>query len=96
MHEAEALLVRLTRERDEQHVVCQRATLALHQAKREAQRLVRERSSGNMRSAPPHLAACEWAKVDQVQARLAALVGTEEAAAVAADSRYTPAVLRER
>ena len=49
-----------------------------------------------MRSAPPHLAACEWAKVDQVQARLAALVGTEEAAAVAADSRYTPAVLRER
>jgi hypothetical protein len=95
--EADATLVRLTRERDVQQTMAQHAALALHQARRDAQQLARalRAAASQARATPAPYKREAEARVHQLQAQLAALVGEADAARIAHDSHFTPPWLRE-
>jgi hypothetical protein len=96
VRDADAALVRLTRARDVQQTVAQGAALALHQATRDAQRLVRALRGAAMqaRATPAPFNREAEARVAQLQGHLAILVGEAEAAQIACDRHFTPAWLR--
>jgi hypothetical protein len=94
--EADATLIRLTRERDVQQTVAQHAAMALMQARREAQRVARAlRMTVRQGQATPAPYDREAAtRVQQLQAQLAELVGAADAARIGLDFRFTPPWLR--
>jgi flagellar biosynthesis/type III secretory pathway protein FliH len=94
--DADATLIRLTRERESQQAVAQHAALALHQAKREAQRLAKAlRAAVRQVQATPAPYEREAAsRVQQLHAQLAALMGTADAERIAHDSHCVPLWLR--
>jgi flagellar biosynthesis/type III secretory pathway protein FliH len=94
--DADATLIRLTRERESQQAVAQHAALALHQAKREAQRLAKAlRAAVRQVQATPAPYEREAAsRVQQLHAQLAALMGTADAERIAHDSHCVPPWLR--
>jgi len=96
VREADATLIRLTRERDVQQAVAQAAALALHQAKRDAHRGARAlRAAAQQAQATPAPYDREAeARVRQLQGHLAALVGESDAQRIAHDRHWTPAWLR--
>jgi flagellar biosynthesis/type III secretory pathway protein FliH len=90
--DADATLIRLTRERESQQAVAQHAALALHQAKREAQRLAKAlRAAVRQVQATPAPYEREAAsRVQQLHAQLADLVGAADAERIAHDSHFVP------
>jgi flagellar biosynthesis/type III secretory pathway protein FliH len=94
--DADATLIRLTRERESQQAVAQHAALALHQAKREAQRLAKAlRAAVRQVQATPAPYEREAAsRVQQLHAQLADLVGAADAERIAHDSHCVPPWLR--
>jgi hypothetical protein len=94
--EADATLIRLTRERDVQQTVAQHAAMALVQAKREAQRVARAlRMAVRQVQATPAPYDREAAtRVQQLHAQLAALVGAADTERIAHDTHFVPPWLR--
>jgi hypothetical protein len=93
---AEAVLARLTWERDAQQQVASMAALALHQARRDAHRLTQALRAAVRQAAAtrtPHAAEAQR-QVAQLLGHLALLVGETEAQRVAEDFHYMPAWLR--
>jgi hypothetical protein len=90
--EADATLIRLTRERDSQQAVAQHAALALHHARCEAQRVARDlRVAVRQVQATPAPYEREAAsRVRQLHAQLADLVGAADAERIAHDSHFVP------
>jgi hypothetical protein len=94
--DADATLIRLTRERESQQAVAQHAALALHHARREAQRVARAlRAAVRQVQAMPAPYEREAAsRVQQLHAQLADLVGAADAERIAHDSHCVPPWLR--
>jgi hypothetical protein len=94
--EADATLIRLTRERDVQQTVAQHAAWALSQAKHEAQRLARalRATVRQMQATRAPYQQEAQARAAELYAQLAELVGAADAERIAHDGHFAPPWLR--